>query len=256
VQFVTSTEALRRFACFVVDSNHFKLIGGGGTLAGDAYRVTDTNVPTSMAFTMQGFFLGSEAVQGGIIHTDGAGNILDTSVRDGNLGGIIGNNSSQTGTYAVTGNRVTMSLNALNLVGYPSSGGMQLLTLDNEMVATGVAYGQTGPFSNAPLSGSYSVGISGGSTRGEVDAVAQLTSLSNGSLAGLLSQNEAGNLISDAAITANYATDASGRGEGTLIVNGNTQHVTFYTVDTLRILFIESDSQVVLQGMLMKQSGQ
>jgi hypothetical protein len=255
VQFVTSTEALRRFACVVVDSNHFKLLGGEGTLAGDAYRVSDTNVPTSMAFTMQGFFLGSVAVEGGIINTDGAGNILDTSVRDVNLGGIIGN-SNQTGTYAVTGNRVTMSLNGLNLVGYPSSGGMQLLTLDNEMVATGVAYAQTGSFSNASLSGSYSVGISGGSTKGEVDAVAQLTSMSGGSFSGSLSQNEAGTLISNASITANYATDASGRGAGTLIVNGNTQHVEFYTVDSSRVLFIESDSQVVLQGMLVKQTGQ
>jgi len=255
VQFVSSTEGLQGFSCIVVDANHFKLQGNSGTLAGDAYRVTDTSVPTSMAFTMQGFYLGSAAVEGGIVHTDGAGNILDTSVRDGNLGGIIGN-SNQTGTYAVTGNRVTMSLNALNLVGYPSSGGMQLLTLDNDMIVTGVAYAQTGPFSNTSPSGSYSVGISGGSTRGEVDAVAQINSTTSGILSGSLIQNEAGNLVSNAAVTANYATDASGRGAGTLIINGNTQHVTFYTVDSSRILFIETDSQVVLQGMLVKQTGQ
>jgi hypothetical protein len=256
VQFVTPNEGLVAFSAIAVDSNHFKLASSfPGMVTGDAYRVTDTSVPTSMAYTMQGFFLGSEAVEGGIVHTDGAGNILNTSVVDLNTGGLVGG-SNPTGTYSVTGNRVTMSLNAMNLVGYPSSGGMQLLTLDNQRVASGVAYAQTGPFSSAMLSGSYSVGIAGGSTKGEVDAVAQLTSMSNGSLSGSLSQNEAGNLISDAAVVANYVADANGRGEGTLIVNGNTQHVTFYTVDNSRILFIETDSQVVLQGMMVKQSGQ
>jgi hypothetical protein len=119
-----------------------------------------------------------------------------------------------------------------------------------------VAYAQTGPFSNASLSGSYSVGIAGGSTKGEVDAVAQLTSMGEGSFSGSLSQNEAGTLTFNAAVIANYTADASGRGAGTLIVNGNTQHVEFYTVDSSRILFIETDSQVVLQGMLVKQAVQ
>lgn len=255
VQFVSSTEGLQGFSCIVVDANHLRLQGPNGTLAGDAYRVTDTSVPTSMAFTLIGKVSGSEAVEGGIVQTDGAGNILGTSIVDLNTGGIIGN-SNQTGTYALTGDRVTMSLNALNLVGYPSSGGMQLLTLDNQKVATGVAYAQTGPFSSASLSGSYSVGIAGGSTKGEVDAVAQLTTMGGGSLSGLLSQNEAGTLTFNAAVIANYTADASGRGAGTLIVNGNTQHVEFYTVDSSRILFIETDSQVVLQGMLVKQAVQ
>jgi hypothetical protein len=255
VQFVSSTEGLQDFSCVVLDANHFKLMGFNGTLAGDAYRVTDTSVPTAMAFTMIGKANGSEAVEGGIVHTDGAGNILNTSVVDLNTGGIIGN-SNVTGTYALTGNRVTMSLNSLNLVGYPSSGGMQLLTLDSQKVATGVAYAQTGPFSDGSLSGSYGVGISGGTTNGELDAVAQLTGTNGGSLAGSLSSNEAGTLTSNAAVIANYATDASGRGAGTLIVNGNTQHVEFYTVDSSRILFIETDSQVVIQGMLVKQTVQ
>jgi len=255
VAFVSSTEGLQGFGCVVVNPNHFKLLGNSGTLAGDAYRVTNTSVPSSLAFTMLGKFNGSEFATGGVLETDGAGNILNTSVRDVNLGGIIGS-SNFSGTYAATGNRVALSFGALNLVGYPSSGGMQLLTLDSQTVASGVAYAQTGPFSNASLSGSYSVGISGGTTKGELDAVALLTSMNADSLAGSLSVNEAGTLTSDAAVTATYSTDASGRGAGTLIVNGNTQHVEFYTVDSSRILFIETDKQLVVQGMLVKQSAE
>lgn len=255
LQFSTA-EGLVGFNCIPVDSTHFKLMSNfPGMVTGDAYLITTAPVPSSMAFTMAGLRGTSALATGGILKTDGAGNILNTSVIDLNTGGITGG-SNVTGTYAVTGNRVTMSLNSLNLVGYPSTGGIQLLTLDNATVATGVAYAQTGPFSNATASGSYSVSLSGRDSLGEVDGVAQLSAMGGGSLSGALTLNDAGLLSPSLALTSNYTADTNGRGAGTLVVPGNTLHVIFYTVDSSRILFLETDSTFVAQGMLVQQSQQ
>jgi hypothetical protein len=264
LQFVTPNDGLIAFNAIAVDNNHFKLSGSfPAMVTGDAYRVTDMNVPNAMAFTMAGTSFNNAPVgsstayaTGGILVTDGAGNFLNTSIRDVNTGGLPGN-SNLTGTYFAVGNRVTMELNGtFHMVGYPSSGGMQLLSLENDTIASGVAYAQTGPFSNATASGSYSVSMSGQSTKGEVDAVAQLNSSGPGTLSGSLTLNEAGALTSGFALTTTYSADAIGRGPGTLVTTDSSQNVMFYTVDSSRILFIEFDSKFVVQGMLVKQTVQ
>jgi len=262
LQFVTPGDGLIAFSAIVIDNNHFKLAGSfPAMVTGDAYRVTDTNVPSSMAFTMAGrSFVNAPSgsttafATGGILITDGAGNVLNNSVQDLNTGGL-GGTSAQTGSYIVVGNRVTITLNGtFTMVGYPSSGGMQLMSLNSFEVASGAGYAQTGPFSNATASGSYSVSMSGDSTIGEVDGVAQLTSSGAGTLSGALTINEPGTLISATPLTTSYSSDAIGRGPGTLVTAGASQNVMFYAVDSSRILFIEFDNKFVVQGMLVKQT--
>lgn len=208
-----------------------------------------------MAFTTAGLSGAAAFTTGGILQTDGAGNILNTSQRDVNLGGTIQLEIPVSGTYATVGNRITMSLNggAINLVGYPSSGGVQLLEVDSNTVAIGVGYQQTGPFSNATATGSYSVSLSGRDGQGEVDGVAQLSVIGNGSLSGVLTLNDGGLLNSSVPLTSIYSADSTGRGGGKLVVPGNTLNVIFYTVDNSRILFMENDNTFVATGTLVRR---
>lgn len=255
VQFSTAFDPARIYAATILDANHLRLQSGEfDILTGDAYRVNGTSISGSFAFTVAGTSANGAFATGGILNTDGAGNILN-SLRDTNDGGAVTLNSALAGTYSITGNRATISLNggAINLVGYPSTGGIQLLDLDSTTVASGVALAQTGNFSSSTLSGSYGATLSGTNNNHEFDLIAQLNANGSGQFSGALNLNDGGSLARALNLSGTYAFAPNGRATGVLTTPFGTRDVILYAADGSQALFIETDANQIGQGVLARQ---
>jgi hypothetical protein len=256
VTFTSPVSGSLHFAYYVVDANHLKLIqvDSAPILAGDAFRQSSTTVSGSFAFTLAGATASGHGVfvAGGILNTDGAGHILNSSVTDLDDGGAItpAGGSSVTGTYSVTSGRGTMQLTgpeALNLVFYPSTAGLLLLDVDTTIVATGTAQAQSGaPFSNSSINNGFGLNFTGVVNVGtlnptEIDSIAQFTANGSGSLSGAMDINNFGALFNSLALNGNYAVSANGRGTATLRTSSGNFNIIFYMVSSSRVLFIELD---------------
>lgn len=252
------------FVYYVVDANHLKVIetDAGFPLAGEAFRQTSATISGSFAFTLAGATSAGNGVfvAGGILNTDGAGNILNSSVEDVYNGGTLASAAPVTGTYAVSGGRGTMQLNGglgtLNLVVYPSTGGLQMLEADPSLVASGSAPTQSGgPFSTASINGAFGLNFTGANfgSLSEVDAIAQFTTTGTGTLSGALDVNNGGALAANLALNGTYTVSANGRGTGTLTSSAGPMNITIYMINGSRALFIETDVTQVAAGSFVKQ---
>ena len=253
---VMADGSIRDLSAFVIDNDHIRVVCPSfDVLVGDAFRATGPSISGSFAFAMNGTASTGAFAAGGVMNTDGAGNILNTSVEDINNGGTVTLNSALNGAYSIAGNRATITLNggATNLVAYPSTGGLQLLDLDNSTVANGVALQQTGAFSNTTLVGRYGASLSGAGGAGQFDALAQFTSNGNGLLAGSLSLNDSGSLMEGQPLSGAYVLGANGRATGSLVTASGSQSLIYYFASGSQALFIEADSNRVSQGTLLQQ---
>ncbi|HEY6349063.1 MAG TPA: hypothetical protein VI636_06600 [Candidatus Angelobacter sp.] len=246
------------FVYYVVDSTHLKLleVDLSPVLSGDAFRQTSTAISGSFAFTVGGVSTGGPFAAGGILNTDGAGNVLNTSMEDSNNGGTISQNVALSGTYSVAGNgRGTMVLNAgaINYAIYPSAGGVQALEIDPSTVASGAAFQQSGPFSNSSIQGNYGLNFTGVTSTNEIDSDAQFSADGAGHVSGAADFNDGGTLSPNLSLTGTYSIAANGRGTGTLQSSLGTQNVIFYTVSNSRVLFIDVDGGLVATGLMQHQ---
>jgi hypothetical protein len=255
-----SLAVTRHFAYYVIDANHLKLIESDTfpILAGDAFRQSSAAVSGSFAFTLAGATASGHQifVGGGILNTDGAGNILNTSVEDLDNGGAVtaSGGASVTGTYAVSGGRGTMQLVGpitLNLVFYPSSGGLQLLDVDAGAIeASGAAVAQSGaPFSNGSLNSGFGLNFSGVVAPGtisetEIDAISQFNATGSGTLSGALDFNNFGALNSSLALNGSYSVASNGRGTASLKTSQGTINLIFYMASNSQIVFVELDEGI------------
>jgi hypothetical protein len=260
VTFVSPASAATvHFAYYVVGANHLKLIqiDSAPILAGDAFRQSSTSVSGSLAFTMAGATASGHGVfvSGGILNTDGAGNILSTSVTDLDDGGAItpAAGASVTGTYSVSGGRGTMQLNGpetLHLAFYPSTGGLLLLEIDTTIVASGTALAQSGaPFSNSSINNSFGLNFTGVVNVGtvnasEIDSIAQFTATGTGSLSGAMDINSFGALFNSLALNGNYAVSSNGRGTATLKTSSGNFNIIFYMAGNSQVGFVELDESL------------
>lgn len=262
----TTTLGTLHFAVYIVDASHLKLVetDPGFPVVGESFRQSSTAVSGSFAFTADGASLigGNRAfVSGGILNTDGAGNILGTSVVDVDNGGAVVTNAAVTGTYTVivttTGGRGTATIvgaGGLHFVFYPSSGGLQLLGVDTTSVSTGTAFQQTGvPFAITSISGNFGLNYSGVNGSGEVDAIGQFNANGSGGLSGALDLNSSGVPVGNLALTGNYTVAANGRGTGTLNTAASPVNIIFYMANNSRVVFIEPDSFQVSSGIFLHQ---
>lgn len=246
------------FAYYVVDANHLKVVGtdgGGPFLAGDAFRQSSSTVSGSFVFTMAGATNAGHGVfvAGGVLNADGAGHILNSSVEDFDNGGINlspAGGSTVTGTYSVSGGRGTMQLSSgitLNLAFYPSTGGLQMLDIDNTLVASGAASQQTGgPFNNGSINNSYGLNFTGvtGLTSVspvEIDSIAQFSATGNGAFAGAMDINNFGALSNSLSLNGNYSLNSNGRGTGGLRISAGTFNIVLYMANNSQVLFVEMD---------------
>jgi hypothetical protein len=268
------------FDVYAIDATHLKFIemDSFGTLLGDAFSQTSTNVPTgTLAFTMAGFITSTEPfTAGGFMVTDGAGNITTASTEDYNEDGTPSSASvpfSATYTSAGTG-RFTLSnfsefIGGSEYAAYPSSGGLLLLEIDGlGPISVGAAYQQT---PGATFSGAqgYGLNLTGDNLNDgvEIDDIAEFTAATGGTLTGIIDENyDPGNTnpIYDQVLNGTYTgPDASGRyaisaTTGTSSSNGTLNGgfgLTYYTVDGTTFPFIETDdSGQVAIGVLIEQN--
>jgi hypothetical protein len=256
VQFSTAVDPLRIYLATILDGTHMRLQSGEfDILTGDAYRVTDTSISGSLAFTLAGTSANGAFATGGILKSDGAGNIVSGSLRDTNDGGLVTLNSAMSGTYSITGNRATFSLNggAINMVGYPSLGGIQLLDLDSTTVASGVALAQSGTFSSSTLNGHYGATLSGTGNNHQFGLVAELSANGTGQFNGTLNLNDGGSLARAIVLNGSYAFASNGRATGVLTTASGTRNVILYAANSSQTLFIEADATQIGQGVLALQ---
>ncbi len=245
----TLADGTRHFIYYVISANQIRLLGtdSAPVLSGDAFRQTSTTVSGSFAFTLSGTSTGGPFVAGGIINTDGAGNVLVTSVEDTNNGGVVVQSTAVSGPYAVavTG-RGTMTLNGtIHFAIYPSSAGLQMVQIDTTTIAGGTAFQQSGTFSNSTVNGRYGMNNTGIALNGpptQFDDVAQFTADGAGNYTGNLDVNRIGLPHLGLAMTGTYALSANGRGAGTLTgVFNPRQNLMYYAASGTHVLFIEID---------------
>ena len=256
--YTTSPDGLRDYALVAIDANHIKFASNESIKVqlGDLYRASPANFSGSLVFALHGVAGagGPAFAAGGVINTDNAGRVLSSSVEDVNSGGVVSLNSTLSGVYSATGNRIHVTLNggAINLAAYPSMAGFQVIETDSSNIASGVALPQTGAFSDATLNGNYGAILAGSSASGEFGALAQATADGNGHLTGMLDLNDNGSLLSNLLLNGTYAMSSNGRAPGTLVTSAGSLNVIFYVANESQALVIEVDDHVS-QGVLARQ---
>jgi hypothetical protein len=285
---LTTTSFPLTYDVYAIDSTHLKFIEIGALpiLSGDAYSQTSAAIPTgTLAFTLAGDFASAPSAFGGFLVTDGAGNITTSSSEDINEGGSVVSTAPESfsGTYTNSGSLIT-ARSTLTLTGftggteyvaYPyaissSSQGLLLLEIDSGGIMVGGASVQT---SGATLAASQGYGLNlsglnlGGATGSdeEVDDIAEFTTVSGGTLTGIIDENYAPGGVPVLGIalsnTAYSSLDSQGRyGITATAANNNTGTLnggfalTAYAVDGTTFPFIESDSGQVATGVFVLQS--
>lgn len=254
----TSVLGTRNFAYYVIDTTHLKLVeidSSGSFLGGEAFLQPSTTVSGAFAFTLAGSTLTGHGVflAGGILNTDGAGNIQSTSVIDIDNGGAVtaSGGVAVQGTYSVTAGRGIMQLTGpmtLNLVFYPSSGGLQMLDVDaGAIVAGGSALPQSGtPFSNTSINNGYGLNFTavlgpGTASESELDSIAQFNANGNGAINGAQDVNNFGSTTSNLALSGSYAVSSNGRGTASLRTSQGQINLIFYMASNSQVQFIELD---------------
>lgn len=266
---LTSSAGTFSFHVYPIDSSHLKFIEIDNSLpvtSGDAFTQT-SSVPANNVFTVSGFdsVSGGPFTAAGLLGTDGAGNVTNASTEDINDFGNVPGPVSFTGQYtALSGGRSMLTLtgfiNGSNGLGcgncqfaaYPSSGGLELLEIDDGGITSGVAYpqGSTPTLASAQGYGMNLTGINFGSRNGsfEEDAIAEFTN-NNGSFTGLIDFNDQGTLTGDRKFSATYAPDSTIPGRGVITPVSNAFNLVSYVVDSSTVVFVEVDNNPVQVGL-------
>jgi len=249
------------FDVYAVDPTHLKLIETDGLviMSGDMFT-QQTSLPTgTVVFSMAGLdqailplsIAGQLPISGGTING---------AVEDYNDAGIANSASSVSGGLSALSNgRSLLSLNGIvngssnqlpgnySFAAYPSSGGLLLLEVDNAGITSGTALVQSSTSFSA--SAGYAVNLSGSNTSSEEDDIAEFTSTSSG-FSGIIDYNDQGSLNPNQKLSGSYSSLSTGRYSLTSSAfNGN-----FYTVDGTTVLFLETDSSQVGNGVFVTQS--
>jgi len=283
------------FDFYIVSPNHIHLVetDGNDFLSGDAYAaltpgnagyVADLFAAGGYAFTLgggAGTNLGPYAA-GGVLISGGGSSASSTSGTT--TGGVFDNNnhsngiSSQTdaainsGSYAVdpTTGRVSLSSittksGSFNLIGYVAAPDptstlptpVLLIETDSNIVATGIAYLQSG---ETTPSGSFALNLTGAAraTVSEQDILSALN-INSTAITGTMDINntEVNNLLLGLNINSSSSiesVDANGRGTATInAADGATFQLAYYDVSPNVVLVIETDSSRITTGILLKQ---
>jgi hypothetical protein len=254
------------FAYYVVDATHLKVVGINNVsiLGGEAFRQTgpfsNASVSGPFAFTIAGADLlnGSPFAAGGVLTSDGAGNVT-TGIEDFNDGGTISTAVPFTGTYtmASTG-RGTLTLNTgagvFTFAIYPSSGGVLALETDNRFLTTGTALQQqTAAFSAGSFTGIYGMNFTGASSGSELDSIAELTADGVSKLTGIIDINNSGGITFGQPLSGTFTPSANGRFPLSLQTPLGAQNIIVYLANGNRALFVEVDGGLVAAGDMRHQ---
>ena len=273
----TGTSAITyTFDVYPIDPTHLKFIeiDTQPMLAGDAFTQTSSIPSGNNVFTMAGFdiALGGPFTAAGIFDFDSNGNIKSDSVEDVNDAGSIGEVGSIAGGPAITaisppltGGRteitfVTGFVNGNNglacssdciFAAYPSTGGLQMLEIDDAGATSGIAYAQTGTI--LASGEGFGMNMTGVTTNSAEDDIAQFTN-NNGSFSGIIDINDQGATSFKNSYSAAYAADSAVPGRGSISPNNFGFFLTTYVVDSSTAVAVSSDQTFVGLGSLAQQN--
>jgi hypothetical protein len=260
------------FDVYPVDATHLKFIGTDAfpILTGDVFTQT-SSIPATNVFTMAGLDFASQGAPftaAGLIVTN-SGGLVTSGAEDINDAGTALQLTTLSGSYTtVSGGRSVLTLNQFlngnaglagnySFAAYPSSGGMQLLEIDNAGVTSGVAYPQTSTtLASTQGYGLNLTGINGGngvSGSFEEDDIAEFTN-TNGALSGLLDTNDQGTLTPNQKFGATYAADTTIVSRGTVTPTTNGFTLVTYVVDSSTTVFVEVDPSQLGLGSFALQT--
>jgi hypothetical protein len=266
------------FDVYPIDATHLKFIeiDAQPMLAGDAFTQSSSIPAGNNVFTVAGFDIapnvGGPFTAAGIFDFDSNGNIMSDSVEDINDAGLVGQFGSVSGGPAITaistpltGGRteitfvtgfvngndgVACSSNCI-FAAYPSSGGLQMLEIDDGGATSGIAYSQT---ATTLASGEgFGMNLTGVTSNSAEDDIAQFTN-NNGAFSGIIDINDQGVTSFKNSYSATYAADSAVAGRGAVSPNSNNGFfLATYVVDNSTAVAVSSDQTFVGLGALVKQ---
>lgn len=272
---VTTTFGAQTFAYYIVDANHVKVVETDAVnhVVGDLFKqpagpFTNAALKGGFAFAFLGSTTAGPLGEGGVLNFDGGGNVTSGTM-DFNSNGIPQNGQAASGTYAVadaaTG-RATASLtvggSTLQYALYPQiNGALSVVEIDAFNTVAGRALPQSGgSFSGGSLAGNYALNLTGTdltTNPGQADVVGQAVPNGGSAIPGMLDINDNGVTARAATLSGSYVvTSPAGRGTATLNTGSSAFAAggfIFYIADSGDVFFLESDSNRVLVGTMLKQ---
>jgi hypothetical protein len=258
------------FDVWPIDSTHVKLIetdSSGIALSGDAFTQQTSVTSGQLVFTLTGVdsSLNGPVAAGGFVTADANGT-LSNGTEDYNDSGTTGTVTSFGGSCnsvaPFPSGRCVLSLSGFSngilnnfvFAAYPSSGGIQLLEIDNLGMLQGTAFAETATSFNT--SAGYGLNLTGLNSSGPVDDIAQFntTTATTNNITGVLDENDFGSLTGNEALSGTYGAATSGRGSMALNSSNGPLTLEYYVVDSSTVLVIEGDSSQVSAGMFQLQS--
>lgn len=214
----------------------------------------------SFAFSVSGIdTVNNPLAIAGNFTADAAGN-LTSGIDDSNDNGGVVTNDTMTGSIPVTSSgRGTATLNTargiLSFAYYVvDASHLKLVEIDTSLALGGEAFRQTGPFSNASVSGPFAFTIAGADVlNGPFAAGGVLTSNGSGSVtSGVEDFNDAGTISTNVALTGSYSVAPNGR--GTLTINTGAGAFNFVIYPSSGgVLALETDVRFVTTGTALQQ---
>lgn len=225
----------------------------------DATAFSNATLNGNFAFNISGVDAGGFAMQSaGALAADGAGTVT-SGVEDVNDNGVVSTNLALSGGYTLnTANgRGTVSLTTtagtLNFVFHiVDANRLKVLETDTVPVLAGDAFRQTGPFSNASVSGPL-VFTTGGQRGNFAYALGGVLTADGGGniTAGLQDLNNGGTVTQGISTTGTYSIAANGRGTMTLNGSGTSNYAIYPSTGGLQM--IEIDLALVNGGAAFNQ---
>jgi len=265
------------FDVFPIDATHLKFIETDTLpiLVGDAFTQTSSIPAGNNVFTVAGFDNSANVLgpftAAGILHTDGNGNIVSDSVQDINDFGVASTVNFSGSYTALSGGRAELTLtsfingndglgcSACVFAVYPSSGGLQMLEIDDAGSTNGIAYAQSattlasGEGYGMNLSGLFAT-ANGSSSE---DDIAEFTN-NNGNFSGIIDFNDQGSTSFKNTFTSTYTADPTVSGRGTVTPGRNAYNLTTYVVDSSTAVVVSTEANVndayIALGALVKQN--
>ena len=265
----------QNFVFYVVNATDLKLVesdalssttpftsGDVLTMAASPFNLASFN--GRYAFTLGGAdFNGVATGSGGVFTSDGNGNL--NGVLDDNDGGGLTLSQPFNGTYTMSSTgRASLTFAFFNLAAYPAANGSaELVELDANGVSAGMAKAQANTsFSTASVSGMYAMNWAGTlnpapsvlTFPSEEDITGQLTADGAGNLGGTLDVNSVSNILQGLPVSqSNYSMTGNGHGGATINTQVATFNMQLYQVDANTVLFVDTDPNRVMVGLMQKQ---
>ncbi len=273
-----ATVATYNFDVYMVDDTHLKFIETDSEpiLAGDAFT-QQTSIPAGVyAYTMEGLDSSippERLAMGGFITSDGTSQI-NTGLEDYNDAGAIGEVTGFGGSYtAFSGGRTELTLesiyngipgfpNNVTFAAYPSSGGIQLLEIDNSRsgaVTGGVALTQGTPTTIATSQG-YGLNLSAANSQGfEEDDIAEFVANTGNAFNGVENINDEDSLSfgppSGVKFNGTFTPDNSVAGHGSAASTSGQFYFNYYVANNgSTILILETNRNQFGVGSFEAQS--